>query len=78
MDVCAHINGNEQIPLHINKPVVNNVSLEFDFSDVRAQNHAKRALEIAAAGGHNLIMIGPPGTGKNHAGRTIARHLTSR
>ena len=37
---------------------------DFDFSDVRAQNHAKRALEVAAAGGHNLIMIGPPGTGK--------------
>ncbi len=64
MDVCSHINGNEQIPLHINKTMVNNVSHELDFSDVRAQNHAKRALEIAAAGGHNLIMIGPPGTGK--------------
>ncbi len=64
MDVCSHVSGSEQIPLHISKPAVNNISCEFNFSDVRAQNHAKRALEIAAAGGHNLIMIGPPGTGK--------------
>ena len=64
MEVCSHILGNEQIPLYMDKPLSENVSSDFDFSDVRAQNHAKRALEVAAAGGHNLIMIGPPGTGK--------------
>jgi len=36
-----------------------------DMSDIRGQHHARRALEIAAAGGHNLIMVGPPGTGKS-------------
>ncbi len=51
------------VPSEINR-FLEATDFQLDFSDVRGQEHAKRAMEIAAAGGHNLIMVGPPGSGK--------------
>ena len=61
--VCAHLNDLTALPRHddpgghVEKPYS-------DINEIRGQHQAKRALEIAAAGSHNLLMIGPPGTGK--------------
>lgn len=43
----------------------NQIHCDYDYADVKGQENVKRALEVAAAGGHNLIMVGPPGSGKS-------------
>jgi magnesium chelatase family protein len=64
LEVCAHLSGHTALT----QLEVSDTSIEFnypDFSDVKAQSMPKRALEIAAAGGHSVILSGPPGTGKS-------------
>jgi magnesium chelatase family protein len=64
LDVCAHLTGRVDLARCTGRPAVNG-GHHPDMADVRGQLHARRALEIAAAGGHSLIMVGPPGTGKS-------------
>jgi magnesium chelatase family protein len=54
---------------------VHRAAPELDFSEVRGQGAARRALEIAAAGGHNLLMVGPPGAGKTMLARRLSTIL---
>lgn len=63
LDVCAHLNGEQNLHTPGTASAGQRACYP-DLADVHAQHHARRALEIAAAGGHSLLMIGPPGTGK--------------
>ena len=62
--VCAHINGNQPIEPHQRSYLFEQTTPQNDINEIVGQYQAKRALEIAAAGGHNLLLSGPPGTGK--------------
>lgn len=68
LQICAHFTGHEQLQRYI-APRKNDLGTPLsdypDLEEVKGQQHVKRALEIAAAGGHSALLIGPPGTGKS-------------
>lgn len=79
-DVVSHINvlTEHNLPLNIQPPteiVLEKINPITDFKDVQGQELAKRGLEIAAAGGHNVCMFGPPGTGKTMLARAFSSIL---
>jgi magnesium chelatase family protein len=71
--LCASLNKGDALTETVFRPRQKRPHYRFDLADVHGQHQARRALEIAAAGGHHMLMMGPPGTGKS----MLAQRLNS-
>lgn len=76
-DLAAHLSGEKQLAAFSGMPTIDVPEPEYqvDFREVRGQEHVKRALEVAAAGGHNVLMSGSPGAGKTLMARALVSIL---
>ena len=74
-DTVQYLLGASELPRALPEPTEGVPGPHFDLREVRGQPAAKRALEVAAAGGHNLVMVGPPGTGKTMLARRLPELL---
>ncbi len=72
-DLVSHLNGDRYIAPFVHKgpQVVEEADYAVDFREIRGQEHVRRALEVAAAGGHNILMSGVPGSGKTLMARAM-------
>lgn len=76
IEIINHLNGNKFIKSYNSHEIIFDEKYDIDFSEVKGQENVKRALEIVAAGGHNCLLIGSPGSRKNNACQKTYNNIT--